>query len=91
MIRPLGERIIVKKDPQGPLTVGGILIPQSAERTPRFAPTILGTVLGVGTRVKILKVGDRIALKIYAGDEFFHENDQFSILRERDIIGVVHE
>lgn len=91
MIQPIGDRVAVQKDPQPPLVVGGILIPECAERTPRWAPTILGTVLGVGPRVKSLKPNDRVALKSYAGDEWYIDNQQITIIRERDIVGLAHE
>lgn len=91
MIQPLGVHIIVKKDAQPPLEVGGILIPECAERTPRFAPTILGTVLAVGGAVKIVRPGDRVALKCYCGDEIEYGNEQVTRLREKDLVGVTNE
>lgn len=91
MIQPLGIHIIVRKDPQPPLEVGGILIPECAERTPRFAPTILGTVLAVGGKVKFAKTGDRVALKTYAGDELEYAGEQVTRLREKDLVGLAYE
>lgn len=89
MIRPLGVNIIVQKDPQGPVMEKGILIPVSAERTPRYAPTIRGTVLAVGRRVKVLAAGQRIALKAYCGDEIEYDNQRVTICREKDIVGLI--
>jgi len=91
MIQPLGQNILVEKDPQPPLSVGGILIPECAERTPRFAPTILATVLAVGGKVKIVKPGDRVAVKAYAGDEIEWEGKRPTIMREKDIVGLAEE
>ncbi len=91
MIQPLGVYVIVKKDPQPPLEVGGILIPECAERTPRFAPTILGTVLAAGARVNVVKPGDRVALKAYAGDEIEYDGEQVTRLREKDLVGTAYE
>lgn len=87
MIRPIGQNIIVQKDPKKPTSEGGILIPECAERTPRFSPTVCGTVLGVGGKVKELRAGDRIALKSHAGDDWFIADQTLTILRERDIVG----
>ena len=85
----LGNQIIVIKDPYKPTEVGGILIPEVADRTPRFSPTILATVHSVGKRVVNLKAGMRVALKIHTGDEFYWEGKQFSRMREIDIVGMV--
>lgn len=88
MIRPVHDRICIRKEPQAPLMVGGILIPEVCERTPRFAPTIYGEVLGVGARVKHAKVGQRVLLKIYAGDDWYFRGEHLTIIRERDLIGL---
>lgn len=87
ILRPIGEHLVVKKDRQPPLKVGGILIPESAERTPRYAPTIMAIVRAVGGEVKQVKPGDRVALKIYAGDEWYVRAEQITHCRERDIVG----
>lgn len=84
----MGDQIIVIKDPYKPTSVGGILIPEIADRTPRFSPTIFATVHSCGRRVVNLKSGMRIALKIHCGDEFEYDGKQYSRMRERDIAGM---
>ncbi len=91
MIQPLGQNILVEKDPQGPLSYGGVLIPECAERTPRFAPTILATVLAVGGKVTDVKAGARVALKAYAGDEWEIDGRRLTLLRFKDIVGLAEE
>ena len=91
MIQAIGEKIVVRKDPPKPLQEGGILIPEVLERTPRFSPTILATVISVGARCKILKAGMRVALKCVAGDDYIHDNETFTVLREKDIVGMAEE
>ena len=87
-LQAIGEKILVEKDPYKATSEGGILIPECADRTPRFAPTVLGTVVSVGARCKVLKPGNRVALKIYAGDDFFHNDKTYTFLREKDIVGL---
>ena len=90
-LKPIGVNIVVKKDPKKPCTEGGILIPEMCERTPRFGPTVLGTVMGVGARCNVLKVGDRVALKDIAGDDILWGGNVFTHLREKDIVGLAYE
>jgi co-chaperonin GroES (HSP10) len=91
MLKPLGENILVKKDPRKECMEGGILIPESLERTPRYGPTVLGTVVGVGGRVKTLTIGARVALKDIAGDDMLYDNESYTLLREKDIVGLAYE
>ena len=91
MLKPLGENILVEKDPRKPCIEKGILIPESAERSPRHGPTVLGTVVGVGGRVKTLSVGVRVALKDIAGDDYFLNDKTYTLLREKDIVGIAYE
>jgi co-chaperonin GroES (HSP10) len=91
MIQAIGEKIVVRKDPAKVLSEGGILIPEILERTPRFSPTVLATVISVGNRCRILKAGMRVALKCVAGDDYHYGDDTFTVLREKDIVGLADE
>lgn len=91
MIRALGQHVFVQKDAYQPLSVGGVLIPEQSERTPRFSPTILGTVVSAGPRCHSVKRGDRVALKNVAGDDLFIRGDVLCHLRERDLVGLAYE
>ena len=86
--RAIGEHIWVVKDPKKPCVEGGILIPESLERTPRFGPSVLATVVSVGGRCKDLKAGMRIVLKDIAGDDYIYDGNTYTHLRERDIVGI---
>lgn len=88
MIKPIGVNIAVEKDPKQPCKEGGIFIPESLERTPRFGPSVRATVIGIGNKVKELKVGDRIVLKDVAGDDYLWGDKTITILREKDIVGM---
>ncbi len=89
MIQAIGQNVFVQKDPTGHLSVGGVLIPEMSERTPRFSPTVLGTVVSVGKRCHSVKEGDRVALKNVAGDDLFIRNEVVTLIRERDLVGLV--
>jgi chaperonin GroES len=92
-IRPLGDRILVKRIQEEEKTKGGIFIPDTAKEKPQE-----GIVVAVGKgkvteEGKLLtpdvKAGDRILFGKYAGSEVKIEGDEHLILREDDILGVL--
>ena len=94
-IRPLQDRIIVKRIAEEEKTKGGIIIPDTAKEKP-----IEGKVLAVGNgkvledgkvRPLDVKAGDRILFSKYAGTEIKIEGEEHLIMREDDILGVIEE
>jgi chaperonin GroES len=95
MIRPLQDRVIVKRVAEETKTKGGIIIPDSAKEKP-----VEGLVMAVG-RGKILedgklreldvKKGDRVLFGKYAGTEIKIDGEEALILREDDILGVIEK
>lgn len=92
-IRPMHDRVIVKRLKEEEKTKGGIIIPDSAKEKP-----IEGEVLAVGNgkvqedgslRKLDVKVGDRILFGKYSGTEVKVDGDDRLILREEDILGVI--
>lgn len=92
-IRPLHDRVIVKRTEQETKTAGGIIIPDSAKEKP-----IQGEITAVGNgqvsekgkvRALDVKVGDRVLFAKYAGTEVKIDGDELLIMRESDIMGVV--
>ncbi|HSD20680.1 MAG TPA: co-chaperone GroES [Anaeromyxobacter sp.] len=92
-IRPLQDRIIVKRVQEEEKTKGGIIIPDSAKEKP-----IEGKVIAVGNgkvqedgkvRPLDVKAGDRILFSKYAGTEIKIDGDEHLIMREDDILGVI--
>ena len=71
--------------------MGGIVIPAIAERTPRFSPTVFATVLGRGPKCDWVQVGDRVAVKNVAGDDWEFDGELVTMLREKDLIGISTE
>ena len=93
-IKPLGDRIVVKALEAQDKTKSGIILPDTAKEKPQE-----GKVVAVGTgrlmddgSVKSLEVknGDRVLYGKYAGTEVSVEGTDYLILREEDVLAVVH-
>ncbi len=95
MIRPLGERVVVKPLPTEEVTKGGIVLPDTAKEKPQEGEVVAvgpGRLLDNGTRVPIdLKVGDRVLFSKYAGNEVKLDDVEYLIMRESDILGVIEK
>ncbi|HHU85426.1 MAG: co-chaperone GroES [Pelotomaculaceae bacterium] len=93
MIRPLGERVLVKPLPSEEKTKGGIVLPDTAKEKPQEGEVIAvgsGKLLETGQRVPIdLKPGDKILFSKYAGNEIKINDVEYLIMRESDILGVI--
>ncbi|MBI5549799.1 MAG: co-chaperone GroES [Deltaproteobacteria bacterium] len=94
-IRPLQDRIIVKRIAEEEKTKGGIIIPDSAKEKPLEGQVIAagnGKVLEEGkVRPLDIKAGDRVLFNKYAGTEVKIEGEEHLILREDDILGVIEK
>jgi len=92
-IRPLSDRILVKRVAEETKTAGGILIPDNAKEKPVEATVIVvgnGKILADGNvRAIDIKVGDRVLFSKYSGTEIKVEGEDHLILREDDILGVI--
>jgi len=95
VIRPLGERVVVKALPGEEVTKGGIVLPDTAKEKPQEGEVIAvgpGRLLDNGTRVTIdLKVGDKVLFSKYAGNEVKLDDVEYLIMRESDILGVIEK
>ena len=93
MIRPLGERVVIKPLPGEEVTKGGIVLPETAKEMPQEGEVVAvgpGRLLDNGTRVSIdLQVGDKILFSKYAGNEIKLDDVEYLIMRESDILGVI--
>ena len=94
-IRPLQDRIIVKRLEGEEKTKGGIIIPDSAKEKPMEGKVIAvgpGKLNDKGTRVAPeVKAGDIVLFGKYAGTEIKIDNDEHLILREDDILGIIQK
>ena len=92
-LRPLGDRILVKRIKEEEKTKGGIIIPDTAKEKPQE-----GKVMAVG-KGKVaedgklitpeVKAGDKILFGKYSGSEIKLEGDDLIVLREDDILGII--
>jgi chaperonin GroES len=94
-IRPLQDRVIVKRVEEEEKTKGGIIIPDSAKEKPVEGEVIAvgkGKVLENGTKLDMsVKVGDRILFSKYAGNEVKIDGVEHLIMREDDILGIIEK
>ena len=94
-IKPLQDRIIVKRIEDEEKTKGGIIIPDSAKEKPMEGEIVAagpGKVLENGTRVAPgVKAGDRVLFGKYAGTEIKIDGVEHLIMREDDILGIIEK
>jgi chaperonin GroES len=92
-IRPLNDRILVKRLEGEEKTAGGIIIPDSAKEKPAEGEVVAvgpGKLNDAGDRVVMdVAVGDRVLFSKYGGTEVKLDGEDFLIMREDDILGVV--
>jgi len=94
-IRPLHDRIIVRRVEEEEKTKGGIIIPDSAKEKPMEGEVIAvgkGKTTDDGKVVKMdVKAGDRVLFSKYAGTEVKLDDTEYLIMREDDILGVIEK
>lgn len=92
-IRPLYDRIVVKRIEEQETVRGGIIIPDSAKEKPQEGEVVAvghGKRLENGTLVPLdVKAGDRILFGKYSGSDITLEGEEFMIMREDEILGVL--
>lgn len=94
-IRPLQDRILVKRLEEKERTKGGIIIPETAKEKPSEGLVVAvgkGKVMDDGSqRALDVKKDDRILFSKYAGTEVKIEGDEYLIMREDDVLGVIEK
>jgi chaperonin GroES len=94
-IRPLHDRILVKRVAEEEKTKGGIIIPDTAKEKPIEGKVVAvgnGKILEDGTvRALEVKKGDRILFGKYSGTEIKIEGEEHLILREDEVLGVIEK
>jgi chaperonin GroES len=92
-VRPLHDRIIIQRLDEGEQKVGGIIIPDTAKEKPQQGKVIAagtGTILDDGTRQPPeVKAGDHILFGKYSGQEVRLDGEDYLIMREDDVLGVI--
>jgi chaperonin GroES len=91
--RPLHDRILVKRVEEEEVRRGGIIIPDTAKEKPQEGKVIAvgpGKVSDEGKTIPLqVKAGDRILFGKYSGSEVKIDDDEYLILREEDVLGIL--
>jgi chaperonin GroES len=94
-VKPLNDRVLVKRLEEVQVTKGGIYIPDTAKEKPVEGKVISvgpGKVNDQGNRVPLnLKEGDKILFGRYAGSEIKIEGDEYLMMREDDILAIIED
>jgi len=92
-LRPLHDRIVVKRTETGEQVRGGIIIPDNAKEKPQEAEVIAvgeGKYSDDGKRIKLdVKTGDRVLIGKYSGNDIKLENIEYTIIREDEVLAIV--
>ena len=92
-LRPLQDRILVQRVKEEEKTKGGIIIPDTAKEKPvegRVIAAGIGKLSEKGDRIPLeVKKGDRILFGKYSGNEIKIEGEEYLIMREDDVLGVI--
>ncbi|HVT03911.1 MAG TPA: co-chaperone GroES [Thermoanaerobaculia bacterium] len=92
-LRPLHDRIVVKRMDTGEQVRGGIIIPDNAKEKPQEAEVIAvgdGKYADDGKRIKLdVKKGDRVLIGKYSGNDIKLESIEYTIIREDEVLAIV--
>jgi chaperonin GroES len=92
-VRPLHDRILVKREEESEEKVGGIIIPDTAKEKPQRGKVVAagnGKVTDDGKRTPLdVKTGDRILFGKYSGSEVKIDGEEYLILREEDVLAIL--
>lgn len=91
-IKPLGDRVVIKMLESEETTKSGIVLPGSAQEKPQYAEVVAVGPGGVvdGKEIKMeLSVGDKVIMSKYAGTEVKIDGNEYTILRQSDILAKV--
>ncbi len=92
-IRPLQDRVILRRIEEGEQVRGGIIIPDTAKEKPQEGEVVAvgeGKYRDDGTRQTLdVRVGDRVLFGKYSGSEVKIDNEELLIMREDEILGII--
>lgn len=91
-LTPIGDRVVVKPDPEEQKTKSGIVIPDTAKEKPSEGTVVAigtGRILDNGQKVPLeVKIGDKIIYSKYGGTEVKIDEEEYIILAERDVLAI---
>lgn len=85
IIKPLGERVLIKQTEQEEVTKSGIVLPGTASKE----KSIIGEVLAVGSKIEEVKVGDKVIFEKYSGTEVKDGEESYLILEKDNVLAIV--
>ena len=92
-VKPLRDRVLVRRLEEEEQKVGGIIVPDSAKEKPQQAEVVAvgsGRVLENGDRVDLsVKAGDKVLIGKWSGTEVKIDGDEYLILKEDEVLGVL--
>ncbi len=92
-IKPLGDKVLIKRVEAEEKTAGGILLPDSAKEKPKEGNVVVlgdGKLLEDGSRAPFqVKVGDKVLFTSYAGNELTAKGEEYLLMSEDDILAVI--
>jgi len=94
-LKPLNDRVLVKRIEEGEETRGGIVVPDTAREKPQEGEVVAvgdGKVLESGERLEMaVKKGDRVLFGKYSGSEVKLNDEEYLIMREDDVLGILQK
>ena len=94
-VKPLNDRVLVKRIEEVQVTKGGIVIPDTAKEKPIEGKVMAvgpGKMSDAGNRMPLqLKEGDKVLFGKYAGTEIKMEGEEYLMMREEDILAVIND
>jgi chaperonin GroES len=95
-VRPLGDRVVVKPKPREEKTKGGVILPDTASKERPMQGEVIAVGPGRhaddGKLIPIsVEVGQQVLFAKYAGTEFKIDDEEYLILQERDLLGIIQE
>ena len=87
-IRPLGDRVVIKKVEAEEKTQGGLILTSSAKEQPQVAEVV---AVGPGTQDEPmeLKVGEKVVFSKYGGTEIKYQGEEYTIMHQSEILAVI--
>ena len=92
-VKPLGDRIVVRRQVEEEKTAGGLYLPDTAKKKPQRGKVLAvgpGRLMKDGRRQKLqVKEGDTILFTNWAGEEYKSREDEILLMREEDVLAVL--
>ena len=87
-IKPLGDRVVIKRVAAEEKTQGGLILTSSAKEQPQIAEVL---AVGPGTKDEAmeLKVGDKVIFAKYGGTDIKYDGEEYTIMRQSEILAVI--